>query len=220
MGLLGRVKKAARKAVNPVHTVKRAVHYAAEGVRVGNKGIEVGAQYAKGTIAELRRRPAIGALRLAASATVVGAGALAAYDAKRLRDKTQSAKRKFRAIKKQALIDGDVIQRRLDGRPAPTPRPSSISPLHDGLGNWSSVAAPQSPYLTIQSGTAQETAPVQSDVEPGPGGVDSAPSPDERGAGGDAAEGTRTSLASVGGGLAGLFVLGLLAASLTRRKGE
>lgn len=225
MGLLGSIGHAiGQVAKAPVKLAKKIDP-------IGVKGIQFGATYAKNSLSELKRRPLIGAARIAVSFTGVGAVGLAAYDAKRLQDRTRSAKDKLRHIKRQALIDGDAIEKRL--RPQTRPGVAAIGPVQDKLNNGLVVRpSPKRPGFVLNPVTglmepvlyAQGTALPGPDIEsrPAPGRDTlplSAPTPEQRGAGGDAAEGTKTTLAGVGGtAIPVLAVFGLLAASWAARR--
>ena len=148
--------------------------------------------------------------------SIVPAGKLGlmAYDAKRLRDKTARAKGRFRVLRKQALIEGDTIQARLDGYAAPGYR--SVGPLYD------TIVPPPVINLgpTTPANTAQPGGDLMSFLMPGePEGTVDKPSPDERGEGGDAREGVNVRLAGAGGAVA-LFVVGglVLAAWAAHRR--
>ncbi len=210
MGLLGKVKRAVTHPPSPSRVVRGATQVVTKTAR------SVGA-YGQANIAELQRRPLVGIARIAVSTTGVGALGLLAYDAKRLHDKAGRAKDRYRDITKQALRDAQTIQERLATYAKPHAR--SVGPLADVYRN--SVVR-QNPADQGGGGVAQPAPDVES--EPAPATdieTTTAPSPDERGAGGDAAEGTRTVFASLGGGLLpGLLIVGLLAASWASRRAQ
>jgi len=213
MGLLGNVTKRLKKAVNPVKGVKLALG------DVRNVG-EAGKQYIRATAQELKRRPAVGVARIALSFTGIGAAGLMAYDAKRLREKTADAKRKFRVIRKQALADGDTIQERLNSNAAPGARVigglyETIVPAPEIVVNRD-TGAPQGAWTAGEPTIGED---LMSFLSPGaPGSVD-APTPDTRGAGGDAREGVKVQLGGMGKGIALLVVAGLVLAALAAKKG-
>lgn len=139
---------------------------------------------------------------------------LLAYDAKRLRDRTRSATIRYRRIKKQALLDAGAVEGRikvLNGYTSTTPLVDSLIPPADiNFRDYRNVAGIHAQIESALPGpdTTSEPAPGHDDERL------EAPDPSERGAGGDAAEGTRTSLAGVGKGMVAFLVIGGLVAAL------
>lgn len=213
MSFLSKVGHTLKTAVNPAKTAKRVAHYAGAAAKTAEKQtVRVGAfglSTVKASLTDLRRRPVTGLARLAVSSTPIGAVGLLAYDAKRLRDKTARAKRMYRTIKKQAFIDAGEVAGRIEilkGHSMPTPIHEYLSPL------------PAIPAAIPTQNVAQPGPDLPSQVAPGPGPITlAAPTPDQRGAGGDNAEGVRTVNAGAGQGIGLIVVVGVALAVLASR---
>jgi len=178
--------------------------------RVNQFGVAFGEQ----SLRDLRRPTLKGVVRMGISfVPVVGQAAavgLMAYDAKRARQRSRSQTARFRMIRRQALMDAGAVAGRiriLQGQ-------DSVGPLYDSI----------IPPRMLLNGNGEGTALSGPDLEslPEPGQEDftsAAPAPEQRGAGGDAAEGSRMALAGAGSGVAALVIIGGLAAALYASRG-
>lgn len=137
-----------------------------------------------------------------------GSLGLLAYDAKRLRQKSRSQTRRFRSIKRQALTDAGAVEGRIGVSRSHDP----VSPLQE------SITLPGEFLLHASGGSDNRV--LESDPFPEAGiPMTEAPAPEERGQGGDAAEGTTTRLAGTGKGIVALVLVGGILAALYAGRG-
>lgn len=218
MGLGSFIRKIPRAVVKPLDQLARSERV--------DKAVQVGAgtatsfipgiQVARG----LQTRSLKGAFRGIAGSVPGANVALLAYDAKRLRQKTKAASRKYRVIRKQALADGDAIQERLNSYAGPGSLP--IGPLYDRIAPPPDINL--GPSRSLGAGELDgSTDDMMAYLSPGafPAGAPDtleAPTPDARGQGGDAREGVRAQIAGPGKGIALFLVAGLILAALAAYK--
>jgi len=173
---------------------------------------QFGVAYGEQSLRDLRHPTLKGVGRMAVSVIPVGAVALLAYDAKRMRDRRRSGIHRFRLIKRQALMDAGAVE----GRIRILRERTSISPLYDSI-------IPPGDIVNVpwaEPNTALPGPNVQSFPAPGQDTVIMpAPAPEDRGNGGDAAEGTRTVVAGAGKGIVALVVIAGLLAAVYASKG-
>lgn len=133
---------------------------------------------------------------------------LMAYDAKRLRQRSRSKTRRFRSIKRQALMDAGAVE----GRIAVLQSHDPVNPLQESITEGGGF------FLENPGGSnnpSLESDPFPEDGIP----TMEAPAPEERGQGGDAAEGTTTRLAGTGKGIVALVLVGGILAALYAGRG-
>lgn len=232
MGLLSKIGK----AVNPVRATRKTVRLFAgdreelqHGGRIAGKYAPVAVSFIPGIgVAQAiqNRQGLKGVARGAASFVPYGNVALLAYDAKRLREKSKNKIGAYRMIRKQALRDAQTIEERLDSNVHPGSRTigglyDTITPPPDinlGPGGRGGLST----GVIDSQGTALEGPDLLSYLTRGESDNRvEAPSPHERGAGGDAAEGVDVQLAGGGAGLLPLILVGgLILAAWAAYRGQ